>query len=69
MSARFRRLDTNAPHTKPSWTAMVNHAAALAERLHSACSWETTAEAENHVVIDRISTTASNARANHRSVT
>jgi hypothetical protein len=55
----LRRLDASAPATNPSWTAIVSQAAPVLDRLHSARSCGTTAEAENHVVI--ASTTTSRA--------
>src|SRR5882762_4791194 len=51
MSARLRTLEPSAPVTKPSWTAIVSHEAAVLDRSHSARSCGMTADAENHVVI------------------
>src|SRR3712207_9288866 len=67
-SERFTRLETSAPHTKPSWTPMVSQAAALSDKSHSTRSWGITAEAESQVVIDKTSVKASSASAYHRPV-
>lgn len=65
-SERLSRPEVSAPHTKPSWTAIVSHAAVLADSPHSVRSRGTTAAAENHVVIDSTSVTASSASARQR---
>src|SRR5918994_2877790 len=65
-SARLNALDTSAPRTNPSCTAIVSHDAAASPRPHSSRSWGITAEAENHVVIDNTRATANTVRARHR---
>lgn len=65
-SERLSRPEVSTPHTKPSWTAIVSHAAVLADSPHSVRSCGTTAAAENHVVIDRTSVTASSASVRRR---
>ena len=62
----LRRLERSAPQTKPTWTAMVNHAAALPESSHCARTYGMIAVAANHVDMDRTSVSASSVSACHR---
>ena len=62
-SATLPRLESSAPATKPSCTEIVSHAAPLLDRFHSSRSCGTTAVAENQVVIERTSASASSASA------
>ncbi len=65
-SARLSPDETRAPATNPSWTAIVSQEAELSESPQSARSCGITAEAENHVVIERTRAAASSESARHR---
>lgn len=66
VSARLNVAETSAPTTKPTWTAIVNHALAEAERSHCRLSCGSTAAAENQGAIDRTMATASTDSARQR---